>query len=161
MLTKQKVKDILNEYALDGILDMSLFEIVAGDLVRASKREKKATSPFHSACMDVYFEWHKERFGVPPKVDYLQALALKKIIEYLSALQSVKDGTHTVTGSFEAILNNWSRLDKFMQSRTKLSEINTDLSKIIIQIKNSRNVTYTDNELSSAIADEARKRTEH
>lgn len=46
-----------------------------------------------------------------------------------------KDGALKV---WEYILTNWSKLDAFEQKRSKLSEISTDLQKIIITMKNKK-----------------------
>lgn len=83
--------------------------------------------------LDLYFKWFEKRNGDKPNVmmkDYANA---KRIIIYLRGL-----GSGDAVSNWNAILSNWSKLDKWQQNRTDLTSIHTDMNKIISQLKNGK-----------------------
>jgi len=81
--------------------------------------------------IDLYFKWFQKINGDKPNVmakDYANA---KRIIIYLRGL-----GEGDAVSNWNAILSNWSKLDKWQQNRTDLTAIHTDMNKIISQLKN-------------------------
>lgn len=73
-----------------------------------------------------------------PRIDRYEKRAMYAIMEYLlkNSKEPTYDGAYT---SWERILNSWRMLDSYHQSRTKLTNINDDLLKIITSIKNAAN----------------------
>ena len=128
------------------------------------KEEEKDNRTEFEKCMAVYFNWHKEKYLVPPKIDDLQGKSLKSIITYLHTIETVKEGRVSSHATLKFIFDNWNKLDDFAQKRIKLNEINSDISKIIAQIKVNKNGNklnnYSPGELADAIIEEARKRTQ-
>lgn len=103
--------------------------------------------------LDSYYQWHREKFGYDPKIDGVQGKALKALIAYIKKLTIAggKAGTEEdVAAAWEYILKNWGKLDPFIQSKTKLSDINYNIQNIINSLKNGkpkRSGGVTDQEL--------------
>jgi hypothetical protein len=107
----------------------------------AQFKRKPANPETYQNCMILYDHFIKQKTGFPPKIDGQQGKSLKASITYFKALDKVKDGTHTVESCFEAIFANWGKLDNFLQGQLKLSQINSNLSLILNQIKNGHSKT--------------------
>lgn len=72
-----------------------------------------------------------------PKIEQYDKTELRSTIEFLKENSNDKsfEGAYK---SWEYILSNWTMLDVYMQNRTKLREINSDIMKIINSIKNAK-----------------------
>lgn len=86
--------------------------------------------------MKAYFDWHVSLVGFPPKIDGAQGKALKYIIKYLDSITDSKG-----LESWQAILSHWGSVDKFYQTQTKLTQINSNIQLIIQQIKSGQTKT--------------------
>jgi hypothetical protein len=87
--------------------------------------------------IETYNNFIIERTGFPAKMDATEGKSAKRIIAYLTKASNKKDEA----GCLEVwiyILVNWDKLTEFHQNRLKLSEINSDIVKILGQIKNSK-----------------------
>lgn len=96
--------------------------------------------------MDVYDAWFKERDGVPPKIDGAGGSALKTLIQYFLKIvkaRAEKDGhqldeaglADKAVEAWGIIFSNWHMLDNFLQAKTRLLDINSNIQNIITQIK--------------------------
>ena len=73
-----------------------------------------------------------------PRIDRYEKRAMYAIMDYLLKNSKI----HTYDGAFiswSTILESWRKLDNYHQTRTKLTNINDDLIKIITAIKNANN----------------------
>lgn len=94
--------------------------------------------------MAVYCAWFEQRFETAAKIDGQQGKALKDLIAYFRPQvikkfkeappdeKQIEDG---VVSSFEVVFQSWDKLEVFYQQKTKLSEINSNIQNIIVQIK--------------------------
>jgi hypothetical protein len=116
--------------------------------------DKGAPSPeagksptLYQRFMDVYDAWYKERNGgVPPKIDGGAGNALKTLIQYFVSIvkaRAEKDG-HTLdeagladkaVEAWGIIFKSWHLLDNFLQDKTRLLDINSNIQNIITKIK--------------------------
>lgn len=99
----------------------------------------------------IYNGFCKEKFDAPAKINGVEGKATKEIIKYLKSISKNKgfDSEEAVLNSFKFILNNWDKLDSFLQKQIKLSQINSNLPNIINQLKNG-----TEKRNSDSIANE-------
>lgn len=82
--------------------------------------------------LDVYLHWHEENCGFTPNIHSGENKALQKIISYLCSLTKSMDEALDV---WKLIFQNWEQLDQFHQKLTKLTQIFSYISPILIQIK--------------------------
>lgn len=88
-------------------------------------------------CVSVYDAFIKNRLDMPAKINGAEGNALKQIIAYLKKSAVAKGYTEdTAVDSFKYILNGWDKLEPFLQKQIKLSQINSNLTNIINQLKN-------------------------
>lgn len=91
----------------------------------------------YQKCMSLYFDFIKARTGVKPLIDPLQGKSLKGIIAYLGGLKDEYDEENIVK-SWSYILKKWGNLDTYLGNKLKLSEILSELTNILNQIKNPK-----------------------
>jgi hypothetical protein len=102
---------------------------------KADKPPKKPREDLHWKVISAYDKFVKERTGLPAMIDATQGEAAKKIIKYLTNASASKDEDGCIKG-WNYILSNWQKLTDYQQNRLKLSEISSDIIKILDQIKN-------------------------
>lgn len=115
-------------------------EITTNKKDKNDKKEKKVDNNY-LAMLDSYYQWHREKFGIDPKIDGVQVKSLKALIAYIKKLTVAggKAGTdEDVAAAWAYVLNNWGKLDPFIQSKTKLSDINFNIQNIINTLKNGK-----------------------
>ena len=102
----------------------------------------KTDNNLFSICIDVYNNFCLERVGVGCKMDGVEGKAMKLIIKYLSTQVKEKDDEQVYT-AWEFILNNWDKLDDFLQKQVALRQINSNLINILNQLRNGKNKSKT------------------
>lgn len=100
-----------------------------------------------------YDDFCRKRFGSPSKINGMEVKAMKSIIVYLKKLCKEKgsDSPEHILKSWQYILNGWDKLEPFLQNQMKLSQINSNLTNIINQLKNggkSKSTSIADEILS-------------
>jgi hypothetical protein len=101
----------------------------------------------HQMFMATYHEWYKARNGVKPKIDGANGEACKSLQVYFMALASdrakdekiiltVQQQEDRAVEMFAYIFKKWDKLDGFLQAKTRLLDINSNIQNIITQIKN-------------------------
>lgn len=88
--------------------------------------------------MDEYDAFIKNKIGVGANVNGIEGKALKSIINYITS-QSKDKTEDGILNSFKYILENWNKLDNFTRSKMRLSDINSNLTNILNQLRNGRN----------------------
>jgi hypothetical protein len=86
-----------------------------------------------------------------PKWDGEQVKAAKSIIAYLKTLPTVGNDEQLLN-AWRVILKQWHKLDDYQGKKIKLTEINSDIIKIIDQIKNFKHAGPVRKTLESSIA---------
>ncbi len=97
-------------------------------------------NPYYTELIFVYDKFCKDTFDAPAKINGIEGKALKQIITYLKGLCKAKgdDSLESVKNAFSYILNNWESLDDFTRKQIKLSQINSNITNIINQLKNGK-----------------------
>lgn len=106
------------------------------------KRTRKPASTLYTKMIEMYDKFCVEQTGVGCKIDGAQGKSLKQIIKFLETQCKKKNELQTegqlednVLLSWEYILGNWDKLDDFHSSKIKLTEINSNMSNILVKIK--------------------------
>ena len=93
-------------------------------------------------CLKIYDVFIKNLTGAGAKIDGTQGKAMKSIISYLKTQVRNKDSTlqsdaipEKVKESLQAILSNWHLLPIWLQGRTRLTDISSELQNILKGIK--------------------------
>jgi hypothetical protein len=102
--------------------------------VKEIKEEKVFAG--YSTCMDIYNKFILKKTGATAKIDGLQGKALKEIINYLSSQEKIAGVPEKIIEAWQYILNNHDKTDNFLQGQIKLSQINSNITNILSQIKN-------------------------
>jgi hypothetical protein len=90
----------------------------------------------YSQFIEEYFGFYEGLSdGVKPKMDGAQGKAMNTIISYLQS-QSIDDEEALL--AWQQILSGWNQLDDFYQNQIKLTQINSNINNIILQIKNGK-----------------------
>lgn len=112
---------------------------------------KDKPNPFTKPIIDYYFKWYEEKTGLEPDLSKGDTAAAKKIAGYITRLVKKKCANPTekeIINGFAYILNNYDKWDKFLQGQLKLSQINSNITNIIANIKGvngkSKQQTRTD-----------------
>jgi len=102
-----------------------------------TKDSKPNKNPIYKECVSVYDAFILNRLDMPAKINGVEGKALKQIIAYLkkSALSKGLNEDTTIDG-FKYILNSWDKLEPFLQKQIKLTQINSNLTNIINELKN-------------------------
>ena len=133
-------------------LSIKLLDNVSGSVVvkKKIKKEKKKVSirtpkkidTLYSKMIEEYDVFCEKSTGVGCKIDGMQGKAMKQIIIYLKSqcrkknpLLQDEELDSAVMKSWIYILGNWSKLDDYNRGRIKLSEINSNMSNILLKIK--------------------------
>lgn len=106
------------------------------------KRAKPTPNTIYSKMVEHYDNFCQKHTGVGSKMDGMQGKAMKSIIVFLEKQCKRKKDNLTkeqlddnVLLSWEYILKNWDKLDDYNRNRIKLSDINSSLSNILMQLK--------------------------
>ena len=88
--------------------------------------------------LKLYDEFCQNKFGAPAKLNGMEVKAMKSIVIYLKALCKSKgdDSDQQIIKSWSFILSGWDKLEPFLQKQIKLTQINSNLTNIINQLKN-------------------------
>jgi hypothetical protein len=117
---------------------------------KAPKSPKKESTALYSKMMALYSDWFKVRNnGLPPNINVVEGVSLKKIIAYFEPLvynkaqlngvileKGSEQADNEVINAFKLIFNQWETMDEFLKNGVKLSQINSNLSNIINQLRN-------------------------
>jgi hypothetical protein len=96
--------------------------------------------------IDMYYTWHKEREGIPPKIDGAQGNAAKALAAYLRTV--VRDRAREdkrvldeagedeqIMKAWKIVLDNYGKVDGFYQDRIRLIDFNSNIQNILKQLK--------------------------
>ena len=101
-----------------------IYQLVAG---------RGSSKSIYQAYVNVWFSRFQEiTDGLEPKFDGADGKALNSIIKYLN---DVSENPEAALNTFDALLSNWNKLDEFYQKNLDLKFINSQLNKIIINLK--------------------------
>lgn len=117
-------------------------------------KEEKVPDRIYTEMVKIYFDWfEKLSGGVKPKFGAIEGAAMKLIMNYFKSVhRDANDGSdefEEVTKMFSIIFAKWNLIDPFLQDQTKVTQINSNLQNIIIQIKNGHKRKSTSNDKSS------------
>jgi len=102
-----------------------------GEKLKFEKIEPKKKSDF-TLYLDVYFHWFESKYKLKPKWTEVEGKALKKVIAYLQEQSTTNDEALIV---WQQIFTNWDQLETFYQGQNQLKQINSNLTTILIQLK--------------------------
>ncbi len=108
------------------------------DWLESKLTPKEKPNPLTKPIIDYYFKWYEGEIGHEPKLSKGDAAAAKELAIYLTKLVKNKTPNPTsqqVVDAFAAILYNKDKWGKFYQGQLKLSQINSNITNIIANIK--------------------------
>ena len=114
---------------------------IYGDRVMFIKEEGKVTGEY-AQYLDEYFIFFEDRYKFKPKINGAEGKALKEIIKYLNAISSSKEEALMI---WKQLLTSWDFIEDFYQQQNQLKQINSNLTTILIQLKNGNKKTGNTN----------------
>jgi len=129
--------------------------------VKLSKGVDEANaSPLFKNCISVYNDFIKEKTGASAKIDGAQGNAMKSIIKYLLAQEKISGNEEQALIGWKFILENFSKVEPFLQKQLKITEINSNIPNILNQIKNGIPKSGNAKKPIGQLADEVRQSIE-
>ena len=112
------------------------------DRVSIIALEKKPKSLWHK-YVGSWKSFYQQHYGIYPKFDGVEGRHLKQLIAYLESLEGSPEGAFTI---WEQLLTNWDKLDEFHKQNADIKYINSNINRIINNVKKSTNkANYSDN----------------
>ena len=113
--------------------------------LNTTKKTKAKSKNLYPQMVDRYDAFCVTRMGMGSKMDAQQGKALKSIIQYL-ALQvknkkgeiSEEDLKADVLNAWDYILNNWAQINGYYAEQIKLSQIDSNLPNILMQLRKNK-----------------------
>ena len=113
--------------------------------ISTEKKVKAQSENLYPQMVDRYNTFCTSRMGMGAKMNAHQGKALKSIIEYLALQVKNKKGGISedelkidVLNAWEYILNNWSQVNGYYAEQIKLSQIDSNLPNILMQLRNNK-----------------------
>lgn len=104
-------------------------------LLEVNDKKKKEKEPFYKESIDFYFDWHNVKFNVKPRMSVVDGQSLKQILQHFASMETEK---HNRFELFKLMLNNWHKLDTYLQNATDLRHINSNLTRILTCLRNTK-----------------------
>jgi len=96
----------------------------------------------YTKFIEEYFMFFELNYKFNPKINTTEGKSLKEIINYLQSISTTKAEALNI---WKQLLNNWKMLDEFYQNQNQLKQINSNLTTLLIQLKNGSSKTGTTN----------------
>ena len=114
---------------------------------KPKRQAKLNTDKLYSSMVDLYNEFCIKKTGLGAKIDSLQGKSMKNIIQYLDLQVRNKNASLTddllkaeTIKAFAYILDNWGKISGYYAEQIKLSQIDSNLPNILLQLrKTSKN----------------------
>lgn len=109
-------------------------EVVGGVVEKLKKPVKKRDSSGsnYREYVSAWFDYFKRTNGISPSFGQVQGAALKQIRIYL---EKESESPEQALATWKAILSNYHRLEDFYRLNADLKFINSQINKIITQLK--------------------------
>jgi hypothetical protein len=114
--------------------------------ISTTKKEKVRSENLYTQMVDRYNDFCINRIGMGAKMNAHQGKSMKNIIEYLALQVKNKKGEITeeqlkndLLNAWEYILNNWGQVNGYYAEQIKLSQIDSNLPNILMQLRNNKN----------------------
>lgn len=92
---------------------------------------------FHKIFIDEYHNWFVGRFGFKPNYTQADFKSIKLLIKYFNS--QTDNNNEKSLNAWKFILGNWDNVSEFYKSKATLREINSNITKIMIEIKSNHN----------------------
>ena len=113
--------------------------------LNTTKKAKSKSKNLYPQMVDRYDAFCMKRMDMGSKMDAQQGKALKSIIQYLALQVKNKKGEISeddlkadVLNAWDYILNNWGQINGYYAEQIKLSQIDSNLPNILMQLRNNK-----------------------
>lgn len=112
---------------------------------RKGKERKVQVVPFdeskgcYQECISLYNKFLIDRTGAGVKMNGREGKSMNTIIDHLSRQDKIAGDKQKIIDAWNYILVNWDSLTTYHKNRVKLSNIDEDLSNILLQLKQKNN----------------------
>jgi hypothetical protein len=113
---------------------------------KTSKKEKPKSEKLYPNMLEVYDEFCLNKTGMGAKMNAHQGKSMKSIMEYLANQIKIKRGNEVseeilkeeILLAWKYILSNWSKINGYYAEQIKLSQIDSNLPNLLIQLRNKK-----------------------
>jgi len=109
------------------------------------KKEKAKSDKLYPLMVEAYDEFCKTKMDMGAKMNPHQGKAMKNIILYLAAQIKNKRGElpedelkSEILSAWNYILGNWVKINGYYAEQIKLSQIDSNLPNLLIQLRNNK-----------------------
>jgi hypothetical protein len=109
------------------------------------KKEKSKSDKLYPLMVEAYDEFCKTKMDMGAKMNPHQGKAMKNIILYLANQIKAKRGELSedelkteILSAWNYILGNWSKISGYYAEQIKLSQIDSNLPNLLIQLRNNK-----------------------
>lgn len=114
----------------------------------AQKEKEETEMKRHQEFVDLYHNWYQDRAKIPPRYFEADFKAIKSIRRYLT--ESKKGDHQKALSTWRYILDNWGKLEDFLQRQTKLTQVDRNMVNILNQLRSDfKNVSNGNNTTNS------------
>lgn len=107
-------------------------------LKKSPKTSPDKAQSLVTICRDKYFQFASNILGVPPAFNAAEGKALNSLISYLRSITKNKEDTDIIL-ALDYIFSHYNKWDPFHQKQLKLTQINSNITNIILTIKKPNN----------------------
>ena len=93
----------------------------------------------YQECISLYNQFLIDRTGAGVKMNGREGKSMNTIIDHLSRQDKIAGDKQKIIDAWNYILVNWDSLTTYHKNRVKLSNIDEDLSNILLQLKQKNN----------------------
>ncbi len=100
------------------------------------ENKRKKTNHFYKEALRLWNDFFVKRSGLPYRFTVADGVALSKIGKHLASLHAGDEKQALLI--WEYLLKHWDKLDEFYRNTPDLKFINSQLNRILIQLKNGK-----------------------
>jgi len=104
----------------------------------ADSKKSAKNDEDYKISVEAYFTFYEKKSGMKPKFDGVDGKALKSVLKFLQKLADEGGNVHTKSELLKIIFDNWTKIEPWLQERFTIRDINTNLNKILTNLKNGK-----------------------
>jgi len=113
---------------------------------KTTKKEKPKSDKIYPRMVEEYDAFCQRKTGMGAKMNAHQGKSLKNIMEYLANQIKIKKGQELteeilkqeILMAWKYILTNWGKINGYYAEQIKLSQIDSNLPNLLIQLRNKK-----------------------
>jgi hypothetical protein len=153
----EDTKNVTHYERVSNTPKVKLSKVNKSKVNKSKGNDDAIASPLYKDCIAIYNNFIKEKTGAGAKIDGMQGNAMKEIINFILKQEKVNGSDEQALIAWKFILENFSRVEPFLQKQLKLNQINSNITNILDQIKNGTGKQFTGKKSPAELAAEVQR----